>query len=87
MGLSPDQLNALDEWILDYLGAHEWASPNHLRVKHGAAHDDERKSRQWISDRVRRLEEHNHIERVHPDVADRQLVSDPRDAHEETEQP
>lgn len=76
--LSADQLNDLDEWILDFLSEHEWATPNLLRVMHGDDTNDQ-KSRQWISDRVTRLEEHNHIERVHPDVSERRLVSDPRE--------
>jgi hypothetical protein len=77
MGLSPDDLNALDEWILDFLGEHEWVTPNLIRHQHGTATDD-RKSRQWVSDRVLQLEEHDHIERVHPAAAERQLVTDPR---------
>ena len=74
--LSSEQLNDVDEWILDFLGKHEWATPNLLRAMYGEDHEP--RSRQWISDRVTRLEEHGHIERVHEDVAERQLVSDPR---------
>lgn len=77
MGLSQDDLNELDEWILDFLGAHEWATPNLIRQQHGDV--NEIKSRQWVSDRILRLEEHEYIERVHPEAAERQLVTDPRD--------
>lgn len=76
MALSPEQLNDLDAWILDFLTEHEWATPNLLKVMHGEEHD--MKSRQWVSDRVRRLEEHDHLETVHPDAHERQLVDDPR---------
>lgn len=77
MALGPDQLNSLDEWILDFLGKHEWATPNLLRAMYAEEHEE--RSRQWFSDRVTRLEEHGHIGRVHPDTAERKLVSDPRE--------
>ena len=77
MGLDPDDLNAVDEWILDFLGAHEWASVNLMRAFY--REDVGEISRQWIANRVTRLEEHEHVERVHPDAYERQLVSDPRD--------
>lgn len=76
MGLETDQLNDLDEWILDFLSEHDWATPNLIRLRHGQEH--EQKSRQWISDRVRRLDEHGHLEPVHSDADERRLVNDPR---------
>lgn len=76
VGLDPDQLNDLDRWIVDFLTAHEWASPQLLRAMYNDEHDAV--SRQWISSRVRRLHEHEHIEKVHPDAYDYRLVSDPR---------
>lgn len=76
MALGPDQLNDLDRWILDFLNQHEWATPNLLRAVH--ADEETERSRQWFSDRLTRLEEHGHIEKVHPDTAERRLVSDPR---------
>lgn len=76
--LKPNQLNEIDEWILDFLQRHEWATPNLIRLSHGDSTDD-LKSRQWISDRIRRLEEHGHLETVHDGAAERRLVDDPRD--------
>lgn len=81
--LSPDQLNEMDEWILDFLGDHEWAAPGLIRVFYiDFVLDDEEDdvSRQWVSSRVRRLTEHGHLEQVHPGHATYRLVSDPRDA-------
>ena len=75
--LSPDQLNDMDEWILDYFGEHQRATPNLLRHVYGDENDDV--SRQWISNRIRRLAEHSHIRRVHPEDATYEFVSDPRD--------
>lgn len=76
--LDADQLNDVDHFILGFLQTHEYATPNLIRVAHAKETGDE-KSRQWISDRIRRLEEHGHIARVHPDVAERYLVIDPRE--------
>jgi hypothetical protein len=67
----------LDEWILDFLGKHEYATPNLLLAKYRERGKEA--SRNWIADRVTRLEEHGHIGRVHPDTAERKLVSDPRE--------
>lgn len=78
MALDPNQLNDLDEWILDFLGEHEWATPNLLRLMHADDVNDA-KSRQWFNDRLVRLEEHNHIARVHTDASERKLVNDPRE--------
>ena len=74
--LDSDDLNDVDGWILDFLDAHEWATPQLLRVRYNDDHDDV--SRQWISSRVGRLEEHGHVEKVHPDAYERRLVNDPR---------
>jgi len=82
--LNPEQLNDVDRFILDFLSTHEYATPNLLRVSHAEETGDE-KSRQWISDRLRRLEEHGHIGRVHPDVSERYLVADPREEDPDTE--
>lgn len=76
--LSAEQLNDIDEWILDFLQQHEWATPNLIRLAHGDSTGDI-KSRQWISDRIRRLEEHGHLETVQEGASERRLVNDPRD--------
>jgi DNA-binding Lrp family transcriptional regulator len=76
--LTEEDLNDVDRWILDYLSEHGRATPHLLRLEY---QDDADKSvsRQWISGRIRRLEEHGHIVRVHPDAYDRELEHDPRE--------
>lgn len=93
MALSPEQLNEPDRWILDYLSDEGRATPNLLRLRYSEAkadNDDEEDielmSRQWISNRVRRLAEHGHITRVHPDDSTYEFVSDPREETPETAQ-
>jgi DNA-binding HxlR family transcriptional regulator len=76
-----ENLNDLEVWILDFLDAHEWATPNLLRAHYN---DQERSeeghvSRQWVSSRVKALENDGHIEKVHPESDEYQLVDDPRD--------
>lgn len=79
MVLPPDELNSLDEWILDFLAAHDWATPNLLRLRYNEARDEEEQvSRQWVATRIKRLREHKHIQYVHPDTSLYQLVTDPR---------
>jgi hypothetical protein len=76
--LSHDQLNDMDRWILDFLDEHEWATPNLLKQMYNDEQDDSGVSRQWVSDRLLRLEEHQHVTKVHPNAAERFLVDDPR---------
>lgn len=77
MALSAEKLNDLDEWILDFLTSHEWATPNLLRQIYNDEHDEI--SRQWVSARVTRLAEHGHLRKVHEDADEYELVEDPRD--------
>lgn len=77
MTLSPDQLNSLDRYILEFLSEHESATPSHIRAFY--AEDQKDVSRQWVSDRIVRLTEHGHLRRVHPDVSTYMLVDDPRE--------
>ena len=81
MSLSPEQLNDLDRWLLDFLHAHEWATPNLMRQLHNDEQDDENDhvSRQWVSRRLSRLREHDCVAYVHDGADEYQLVSDPRD--------
>lgn len=76
MALSKEDLNEMDRWILTFLAEHEWATPNLLR--HLYADEVKDVSRQWVSNRVGRLLEHGHLQRVHPDAYEVQLVEDPR---------
>lgn len=77
MTLSPDQLNDMDQWLLDFLSAHEWATPNLLRRFYND--ENEAVSRQWVSSRLGRLAEHGHVEYVHEEADEYQLVDDPRE--------
>lgn len=77
MALAPDDLNEMDAWLLDFLGAHEWATPNLLRRFYNDEH--EAVSRQWVSARLLRLAEHGHVEKVHPEANEYRLVDDPRE--------
>jgi hypothetical protein len=79
MGLSADDLNDMDRWILEYLTEHEWATPNLIRESYHDDRDDGQVSRQWVSARINRLREHDHVEKVHPNASEYQLVDDPRD--------
>jgi hypothetical protein len=76
MALSPSQLNDVDRWILDFLGEHEWASVQLLRAFY--LEDEGEISRQWMSERVGRLREHEHLERV-LETSTYRLVEDPRE--------
>jgi len=76
MGLSPGQLNDVDQWILDFLSEHEWGSVQVLRAFY--LKEEGEISRQWISERVGRLREHNHVERV-LETSTYELVDDPRE--------
>lgn len=77
MVLAEEDLNEMDRWILDFLSKHEWATPNLLR--HLYSEEIKEVSRQWVSNRVGRLIEHDHLRRVHPDAYEVKLVTDPRD--------
>lgn len=79
--LETENLNDMDRWILDYLTKHEWATPNLMRAFYNDEQEseDDHVSRQWISSRIQRLREHDHVEKVHPDSSEYQLVDDPRD--------
>jgi DNA-binding Lrp family transcriptional regulator len=58
--LAPDDLNALDEKIIDYLAEEGRASPTlFMRA------EDIDTSRQWVSSRFTRLAEHGHIRELH----------------------
>jgi hypothetical protein len=83
MTLPPAKLNAMDEWILDYMNEHKRATPNLLLRTYNDEHEDDRISRQWISSRINRLAEHRHLRRVHPDDSTYEFVSDPREPDEE----
>lgn len=74
--LEPDQLNDMDEWVLDFLSEHEWATPGLMRVFYMDEHGEI--TRQWMSARIRRLAEHGHLEQAHPEHPTYQLVDDPR---------
>lgn len=76
--LTPDQLNDADALILDVL--HEGrATPTLVRrVLDERGHSF---SRQYISQRIKRLAEHNHIENLH-DTGVYAVVDDPRDVNE-----
>jgi hypothetical protein len=80
MSLNDDDLNDMDRWIVRYLSEHEWATPNLMRAYYNDEQSDERDhvSRQWISSRIQRLREHDHVDKVHPDASEYQLVADPR---------
>jgi len=81
MSLKPEDLNDMDEWIVRFLSEHEWATPNLMREYYNDEQADQRDhvSRQWISSRIQRLREHDHVAKVHPDASEYQLVSDPRE--------
>jgi hypothetical protein len=85
MTLPPAKLNAMDQWILDYMGEHKRAPPNLLLRTYNDEQDEEEDtiSRQWISSRINRLAEHNHLRRVHPDDSTYEFVSDPRESNED----
>lgn len=67
--LRPDQLNGTDEQILDVL-ADGRITPTYAANETGV-------SREYVSDRIKRLTEHGHIEKVAPGLYE--LVDDPRE--------
>ena len=70
--LEPDDLNALDEEIIDYLANEGRASPTlFMRA------EDIDTSRQWVSSRFTRLAEHGHIRELY-DTGVYEFASDPR---------
>jgi DNA-binding Lrp family transcriptional regulator len=77
MALERDDLNDMDRWILDFLSKHEWATPNFMLAFYTDDHDHV--SRQWVSSRIKRLGENGHVQGVHPNADEYQLVDDPRD--------
>lgn len=78
--LDHDDLNDMDRWILDFLSTHEWATPNLMREYYNDERpDDSQVSRQWVSARITRLREHSHLEKVHANASEYQLVDDPRE--------
>lgn len=76
MALPPEKLNELDEWILEFLSDHEWATVNLMLAFYN---EEDEVSRQWLATRVSRLTEHEHLEKV-KDTSTYRLVDDPRDA-------
>lgn len=77
MALDSGQLNAIDNWILDYIHGHKRATPNLLRRLYNDGTESD-VSRQWVSRRVNRLAEHDHLRQVHPDASVYEFVNDPR---------
>lgn len=79
--LDDDDLNAMDRWLVAYLDAHEWATPNLLRQEYNDEQENERDeiTRQWVSSRLGRLREHGHVRKVHPRADEYELVDDPRE--------
>jgi|APHM01.1.fsa_nt_gi hypothetical protein len=75
--LTDEMLNDIDRWLLDYLDAHEWATPALMRAEYNESH--ETVSRRWVSRRLTRLAEHGHIEKVNQKSSEYRLVEDPRD--------
>ena len=70
--LEPDDLNALDEEIIDYLANEGRASPTlFMRA------EDVDTSRQWVSSRFTRLAEHGHIQELY-DTGIYEFANDPR---------
>lgn len=80
MALSPEQLNDMDQWLLDFLKRHEWATPNLMRQFYNdeQEEDEDKVSRQWVSSRLGRLHEHGHLAYVHERADEYELVDDPR---------
>lgn len=77
MALPTEKLNGMDEWLLDFLHEHEWATPNLMRQFYNDDNDDV--SRQWVSRRLGRLAEHDHVKKVHENADEYRIVDDPRD--------
>jgi hypothetical protein len=74
--LDSEQLNDVDNWILDFLTEHEWATVNLMRAFY--LENEGEISRQWLANRASRLREHRHLEKV-LDTRTYRLVDDPRD--------
>ncbi len=77
MALNPSQLNDLDEAILDLL-AEGRATPTLLREEL-AEREIREVSRQYISSRLSRLQEHGHVRNLR-ETGVYELVDDPRDS-------
>ena len=76
MTLETERLNDVDRWILDFLSEHEWATVNLLLAFY--TEDEGGISRQWMANRVSRLTEHGHLQKV-LDTRTYELVDDPRE--------
>lgn len=74
--LEPRQLNETDEQILEFMAAHGRVSPSWV-----AQETDNPRS--YVSQRLKRLKEHNHAEQPHRGLWD--LVVDPREEEEADE--
>lgn len=79
MTLSASDLNELDRQILDYAQEGRVA-PRLLRelFRHEGLKDSEIPSRQYLYQRLKRLEEHNHLENLFG-TGIYEFVSDPRE--------
>lgn len=75
MPLKPDQLNGADRLILDVLEEGRATPTLVLRLLETRGNDY---SRQYVSQRIKRLTEHGHLENV-LDTGVYELVDDPRD--------
>jgi len=77
MSLEPRQLNDLDEWLLDEL-ARNRSTPKLLRGRLQKVRDaDDVPSAGYINQRLRRLEEHDHLENL-DETGVYELRNDPR---------
>lgn len=77
--MDASRLSERHRWILDFLTEHEWATPALLRHVYNDEHDDVELSRHQINRPIRDLRSGEHIEHVHPDASEYQLVDDPRE--------
>lgn len=76
-----DDMNQMDRWILEFFHQHQWATPNLIRARYNDEQDseDDRVTRQWVSSRMKGLQEGGYIEKVHANSDEYQLVDGPRD--------
>jgi predicted HTH transcriptional regulator len=68
--LEPRQLNETDEQILEFMASHGRVTPSWVA-------EETDNPRAYVSQRLKRLKEHNHVEQPHRGLWD--LTDDPRD--------
>jgi predicted HTH transcriptional regulator len=74
--LETRQLNETDEQILEFMSTHGRVTPSWVA-------EETDNPRAYVSQRLKRLKEHDHVEQPHRGLWD--LIDDPRDTEEDSD--